>query len=110
MAWWPWVSRRALDLALEERDRLVEQNAALTDALTRMSRFERGMSETPRPPRKKADPLPRWAHEYLLAFSDPAIRRNTRKEMLRRHREDGVRWEDMKMELEVDESAAEAGA
>ena len=98
----PWVSRLAFDLVSQERDRLVEQNAALTDALTRVKRFETGMTETPRPPRRVIEPMPERLADHLAAGSNPGIRRMRRSHYMQRVAR-GETWE----EVEADVLAAQ---
>jgi len=55
---WPLVSRRAYDLAIEERDRLRSQVDRLLDDLVRLKRVEHRLPEAPRPKREQAPPPP----------------------------------------------------
>jgi len=45
MNWWPWVSRRAYDEVVRQRDRLELQNDKLFDHGIRMDRREHGLGE-----------------------------------------------------------------
>jgi hypothetical protein len=45
MNWPPWVSKRAYDEVVRQRDRLEEQNDRLVDHAMRMDRIEHGTSE-----------------------------------------------------------------
>lgn len=78
---WPWVSRLALELVSQQRDRLEAENsvlakrvAELTDAITRMQRFNLGMPETPRKPAPPPEPMPEDIQALVMAAGDPRIR------------------------------------
>ena len=80
-----WVSRLAYDTLESERDRLVEQNKELIESLTRVKRFEAGMTETPRAPRKALEPMPEALNADIMAGSDGGIRRMRRSTYMKRN-------------------------
>lgn len=99
---WPLVSRRAFDLVLEERDRLVEEVARQADRLVeqadkffahmkRIDRIEHGVGEVEREPRKKLEPMPVVVKDYLDAIDNPSMQRFIRNELLRRNAQ-GEDW------------------
>lgn len=73
---WPWVSRLALDMVIDERDRLREQNSELSDQLIRMTRRSNNMSEvTPKVDKPKGrDPIPPEVREVIDVWDSPATR------------------------------------
>ncbi len=71
---WPWVSRRAFDLAIDERDRLREQNLYLTDSVVRITRREAGLPEIPRELKPPPDPMPRALREHIESWASKATR------------------------------------
>ena len=82
---WPWVSRRAYDAVVDQKDALLNQNSKLIDHLSRKSRFEAGMSETPRPPSKAREPMPEVLRENIAGGADSSMRRMRRTELERRY-------------------------
>lgn len=92
--WWPWTSVARLRDAQAEIGRLRGQNAELIDALTRMTRVQQGLSETPREPREPEERMPKRLLDYVAAFGSPDVRRSMRNEAYRRHRK-GEPWIDI---------------
>ena len=82
---WPWVSRRALDLALEERDRLRAQVDRLTDHLTRIERRQAGLPETPRKERPAPEAMPRELLRYIRGHASGPMRREMIRVARTRH-------------------------
>ena len=82
---WPLVSRRAYDLLAHQMQRLEAQNDKLIEDLTRQSRFEKGMAETPRPERKQLEPMPRDLHDWIRGWANPATQKMQRAQAYRRH-------------------------
>ena len=72
---WPWVSRRAYDAVLDERDRLRIKVDGLTDDLVRLARVEHGLPEKKPAPRQSRSlpPLPENLRNLLSGFSNPII-------------------------------------
>lgn len=71
----PWVSRRAFDVVVDERDRLRERVDGLIGELVRLARKESGLPERApdqRAPRKPT-PLPTELRNLISGFSDPTI-------------------------------------
>ena len=94
MASWlrfPWVSRLAFDVVVDECERLRSQNGTLVEALTRLRRAETGLSETPKAPRAMVEPIPADVLEYCNAFLNPSIRKQNRDTVIRR-RASGESW------------------
>lgn len=98
---WPWVSRLALELVREERDRLRLLNDKLIEATERLARRQAGMSELPRQPSpvpKKREPIPDRIEEVIGLFASEAVRVNLR-EQLHIRRAHGDSWEMLEQEL-----------
>ncbi len=89
---WPWVSRRAYDTVIDQKDALLDQNSKLIEHLSRKSRFEAGMSETPRPPPKVREPMPEALRENIAGGADSSMRRMRRTELERRYSR-GESWD-----------------
>jgi hypothetical protein len=89
---WPWVSRRAYDAVVDQKDVLLDQNSKLIEHLSRKSRFEAGMSETPRPPPKMREPMPEVLRDNIAGGSDSSMRRMRRTELERRYSR-GESWD-----------------
>lgn len=92
---WPWVSRRAFDIVMDEysrsRDenaRLLEQITTLVEQVVRIQRFSQGMSEAPREPRKM-EPMPTAVRESIMAVKDSRIRAMQTREAYRLYAERG---------------------
>ena len=75
---WPWVSSARLADALEQVAHLRREVDRLTDALTRISRREAGMSEVPRDARPPMEPMPPELRHYI----DGAATASSRREMM----------------------------
>jgi len=88
---WPWVSRRAYDVLVDERDRLRTQNDMLLDHVKRIDRTEHGLGELPRPQRPVVDPMPTELRKHIEGFADPRVRKTIRDQCYRRHAS-GVKW------------------
>lgn len=72
---WPWVSRLAYDLLVDERDRLRAQNDDLLQTLKGIRRVGAGLKETPRKPKEQVqrEPIPREIRELYLGFSSAGV-------------------------------------
>jgi hypothetical protein len=95
---WPWVSRRALDLALAEGERLRAQNDQLLAHVTRMDRVEHGLGEVPKGKRPDREPFPDDLLEYCNQFDNPVIRKQMRDDLLRQ-RAKGQTWDDLRARI-----------
>jgi len=95
---WPWISRRAFDIVVEQRDNLAEQYEKLLDHITRMDRNEHGLTETPREPKKTLDAMPRVLVTYLQGFSSAPLRKQMETEMWAKRRT-GVSWEQIQTHI-----------
>ena len=95
---WPWVSRRAYDLLGVVNEQVVAQNAMLIADLTRIRRFESGLTEVRRPERAALEPMPQELYEYIKGWGSEAIRREQRAQAYRRHQR-GEKWDDIKADM-----------
>lgn len=102
---WPWTSVARLDdleLRLadmrEDRDYLRERNKELTESITRLQRFQTGMTEVPRPPRKEIEPMTDPLKEYIEGIATPSMRRDIRGRLLKRHAK-GEPWASIEKEI-----------
>lgn len=87
MTWrWPWTSVARLCDAKDQIEWLRTENKELTEALVRLQRFQSGMPETPRPPRREMQPMPAELKEHIDGIGQPAIRREIRDSAFRRSR------------------------
>lgn len=89
---WPWVSRRAYDVVIDERDRLREQNDALLDHIRRVDRIEHGVPELPRQPRPAFEPMPQELLHYINSYGDERFQKMQRDEAYKRHHKLGQPW------------------
>jgi hypothetical protein len=103
---WPLVSRRAFDLALDERDRLRAQVDSLLDIiashqdhLRRVQRLDMGVREVPQagPAPGRQSEIPRELMEYALSVGNPAMR----EELIRDWRVSAktVGWEEVRQKV-----------
>ena len=99
---WPWVARMAYDAVASERDHLRVDNAKLTDALTRISRKEAGMSETPRELRAPMEPMPRELVEHIRGYAGSNIQKAMRDQAYRRYAA-GAKWSDIMADVIAEE-------
>jgi hypothetical protein len=95
---WPWVSRAAFDVVVDERDRLRGQVEKLQEHVIRMDRVEHGTSEVPREPRPAMEPMPKELLEYCNSYGDARIRKTMRDAAFKQHRQ-GVPWSQIKLEI-----------
>ena len=82
---WLWVSRRAYDLAVEERDHLRGQVDKLLDHRARMDRVEHGVAETPRKPKAPSQEMPKSLVDYFDGLGNASMGKHLRKEAERMH-------------------------
>lgn len=115
---WPWVSRLAYELVVEERDRLRGQVDELLDHSARLSRRSLDMPEQPRGPNKRAERvvIPEEIEEIIAGFDSEAVRVGIREQIrVRRVADPDEPWHSIERELArqvgpVDEpQAASAG-
>lgn len=94
---WPWVSRLALDLVLDERDRLREQNKMLTNTVVSLQRKSFGMKEEPPKPTAARDPgwmteeIPPAIAELVGGWDSEAMRSAVEID-IRNARRQGTPW------------------
>jgi len=105
---WPWVSRRAYDLALEELHRLREQNTGLYEHFKRMDRTEHGLGEVPRPARTAIEAMPETIQEYISGFAGQQTQKQMRDQCWRRHGR-GEAWASIEADLQAKEKADDEG-
>ena len=89
---WPWVSRAAFDLLLDERNRLRKQNDDMLDSVTRVRRKEAGMPESHVRNRELEEDLPPEVFRYIRGFESEVMQANV-EEDVRRARKAGTTWE-----------------
>ena len=82
---WPWVSRLAYENMVSERDHLRMQlsqmaldRASVVAQLTRISRREAGLPETPKEARKPMEPMPPALAEYIRGFAGQSLQKSMR--------------------------------
>ena len=85
MSWWPWTSVARLCDAKETIAWQRIQIEGLTDAKERLQRFQSGMSETPRAPRRELLPMPDELKDYLKGIGTPFIQKDIRDRAYKRH-------------------------
>lgn len=100
----PWVSRVALELALDENARLRLQNDKLLDSIVTLQRKNFGMKERPGlppdAPGQQQDPswmteeIPEHIEEIIKGYSSVAIR-DTIQIDIRNARRQGTPWEEI---------------
>lgn len=98
---WPWVSRLAYELVLEERDRLRAQVDEILDLNARLSRRSLNLPEQPRPPRPAPVPVevPDDIEELLEGFGSEAVRAGVRAQLLARMQDPRESWDRLRSEL-----------
>ena len=100
---WFWVSRRAYDLAIEERDRLRVQVDGVIDTLTRIQRAQMGMSEVPRQRKERVvEPMPPEVYEYIERTANPSLRSEQKRVVWRRHGT-GESWDSILEDIQKQE-------
>ena len=110
---WPLVSRLGYDMAIAERDRLLEEAKALherisnlVDHTTRMDRIDRGIGETPREPREEIGHMPKALLEHCNSWANPKVRKELRDQAYRR-RVKGESWPEIMLDVMGDEKEEE---
>jgi hypothetical protein len=100
---WPWVSRLAFDLALQQLLRTEKQVDALQDALLRVSRKQAGMGEQPRRGQEAPaqEDLPPEVVALIRGFDSEAIQAAVEDDV-RRARKAGTPWTEIVRLLETD--------
>src|SRR3972149_6651908 len=84
---WPYVSRRAYDLLVDERDRLRARNDEVTDHLVRLARTTNGLREL-KVEQSKPDPMPQAVQDMVMAWGSGATRSDVLGRIWKMHRED----------------------
>ena len=107
----PWVSRLAYDNMVSERDHLRIQlnqmaldRASVVAQLTRISRREAGLPETPKEPRVEIGPMPEALREYIAGFAGQSLQKQMR-DVAYRQRAAGRSWDAIVAETIVEEEA-----
>lgn len=88
---WPWTSVARLDDAQAQVAYLKSEVAKLSEALTRISRREAGLPETPREAKPPMDPMPDELRHYIEGFAGMSVRKQMRDVAFRR-RAQGTPW------------------
>ena len=83
---WPYVSRRAYDLLVDERDRLRGRNDELTDHLVRLARTSNGLREL-KVEMSKPDPMPEEIQNMIMRWGSGATRTDILGRAWKMHRE-----------------------
>lgn len=98
---WPWVSRSAFELLLDERDRLRARNDHLEDSLIGIQRVRHGMRETPRPAKQThaPEPIPEQVRAIYEGFNSKAVRDDIARQC-RELRAGGTPWVEIQRALE----------
>jgi len=97
---WPWVSRTAYDLVIEERDRLRLQNDEWLDHARRVQRRKSGMTELPPQPREPQQPIPSSLTYVIDKYESEHVRQNLRNSARIAHHREGRAWSEIQAELE----------
>lgn len=100
----PWVSRRAYEQIISERDRLIAHVSrlearidGLVDQVVRIQRATQGMSEVPREP-KPMKPMPDEIRTLIMSAGDSRIRAMQIREAWRRYQNAGD-WDVVKVDM-----------
>lgn len=94
---WPYVSRRAFDLVMAERDRVVAQNERLTEHIMRMDRLEHGVGEIQPELKPPPEPMTQDVVDWIRRWDSPI----TREELTRQAERLYARYRDWDMVLNV---------
>tara|TARA_R110002074_G_scaffold3352_2_gene17944 strand:- start:3660 stop:3971 length:312 start_codon:yes stop_codon:yes gene_type:complete len=98
---WPWVSRMAYDLIVEERDRLRAKNDSWEDHVRRTDRKEKGMTELPAQKKAPPEPIPPDLAYVIDKFSSETTRQLLRNQARIAHSREGKKWSEIRAELEA---------
>lgn len=99
---WPWVSRLAYDLVLDERDRLRAMCDKLTDDIVRIQRTKQGLREAPRPPKERVDlTVPPDIIDMIAGFQSPAVKDEVERQA-KQLRANGTPWPEIRKLLETE--------
>ena len=104
---WPWVSRAAFDLLLDERNRLRKQNDDMLDSVTRVRRKEAGMPESSVRQREVVEDLPPEVVRYIMGFESEIMQHGVEDDV-RRARKNGTSWAEIIEILKSDMDEAES--
>lgn len=105
---WPWVSRRAYDDVVDERNQLRARVADLTSQIVGMSRRDRGMSEIQPKARAKPEPeeIPADIEEIIQRWGAPATQMTFRARARQLHRQ-MKGWKGVREKLEFEAGPSE---
>ena len=105
----PWVSRLAYENMVSERDHLRIQlnqmaldRASVVAQLTRISRREAGLPETPKEARKPMLPMPKELMEHCNAYGNTSMCKAQRDIAYRRNAQ-GESWEHIMADVIAEE-------
>ena len=97
---WPFISRTAYDLLINERDRMREQVDDLQDHVQRITRRQEGMTESPREAKRPIEAIPPELEAIIMRFGSEQTRTDMRNQArISRHR-DARAWSEITAELE----------
>lgn len=98
---WPWVSRTAYDLLLNERDRLRVKNDTWEDHVKRVERKDRGMTELPTKKKEPMEPIPSDLAYVIDKFASETTRQSLRNQARIARTREGKAWSEIKAQLEA---------
>ena len=75
---WPFISRTAYDLLINERDRMREQVDDLQDHVQRITRRQEGMTESPREAKRSIEAIPPELEAIIMRFGSEQTRTDMR--------------------------------
>jgi hypothetical protein len=98
---WPWVSRLAYNLLVEERDRLRAKNDSWEDHVRRIDRKDKGMTELPVEKKAPTEPIPPDLAYVIDKFSSETTRQSLRNQARIAHQRENKKWSEIQAELEA---------
>lgn len=98
---WPWVSRVAYDLVVEERDRLMHKNDNWEDHVRRTDRKDRGMTELPTKKKEPMEAIPASLEYVIGKFASESTRQLLRNQARIARVREGKTWSGIQAELEA---------
>jgi len=93
------VDREAFNLLVDERDRLVTQNADLLNHVRRIDRVEHGLTEEERKKREVLDDMPYEMKRYISKYRSPT--REYQEKLAWDRRKKGEPWADIWAEYQA---------
>ena len=96
---WPWVSRAAYDLLLDEGDRLRGKNDNWEDHVRRTERKDRGMTELPTKKKEPMEAIPSDLDYVISKFDSESTRQLLRNQARIARVREGKAWSEIQAEL-----------